>query len=339
MPSPGAVVRLHRLYLPRSSPPVYLLSIVRVDDPSHFLHLLLGRLIVILFGPTVQRDFLVRTQAQPRRAYELLNAFPAVNLELFQLDRKHWRGSVTGQHTKRALKVRVVDFRASRKPVRVLIVVEAPPVLLLTLSLHPLHRWRPQRGREVLCELVGVIPCPLHEADTGAASRSIAELSSLLTAATKVVVLTHGAIPGLAKGCEILAPASRRKRGAAAEARTKHNRVTKARSRVGLHEIDDAVAGTAGCDSVRERFMHCCAARFPDFNEDGQHIVIRRCRLPQSRQILGPIRPTNLQLYGRSSRRRDLHRQSLQCRGQHDSQDTAALLCTTNAFSGPKFCK
>ena len=31
--------------------------------------------------------------------------------------------------------------------------------------------------------------------------------------------------------------------------------------------------------------MNCRAARFPDFDKDGQHIIVRRCRLPQSRQV------------------------------------------------------
>ena len=44
------------------------LPIVRVDDLSHFLHLLLGRLKGALLDPQVQLELLMRTQVQPRRA-------------------------------------------------------------------------------------------------------------------------------------------------------------------------------------------------------------------------------------------------------------------------------
>ena len=46
------------------------LSIVRVDDLSHFPHLLLRRLVVVRFVSfvVVQHDLLVRTQVQPRCA-------------------------------------------------------------------------------------------------------------------------------------------------------------------------------------------------------------------------------------------------------------------------------
>ena len=132
--------------------------------------------------------------------------------------------------------------------------------------------------------------------------------------------LSHSCSTIRVKTIPILAPASRRECAAGTEGNTKNNRAAEARLRV-IREIDDAEAA-GGFDSVPEGFVHRRAGGFPDFDEHGQHITIGRSRLPQARQDLGKIcLPLGVAprcvLHGRRKRRRDVHRQSLQCRGEH----------------------